>query len=75
MSWSGVKGGCSCKGLARILFEELEKGTGAMMQPRPWGYFFKGLIGTSQNLQQRWFGVDPSQLSNGWGFYLLGVKR
>ena len=37
--------------------------------------FFKGLIGTSQNLQQRWFGVDPSQRSDGWGFYLLGVKR
>ena len=75
MSWLGVKGGCGCKGLARICFEELEKGTGATMQPRPWDYFFKGLIGTFQNLQQRWFGIDPSQRSDGWGFYLLGVKR
>eukprot|EP00957_Ditylum_brightwellii_P181584 13831379-Ditylum_brightwellii.AAC.1 len=28
--------------------------------------FFKGLIRTFQNLQQRWFGVDPRQRSDGW---------
>jgi len=37
--------------------------------------FFKGLIGTFQNLQQRWFGVVPRQHIDGWGFYLLGVQR
>eukprot|EP00957_Ditylum_brightwellii_P059356 4506250-Ditylum_brightwellii.AAC.1 len=45
------------------------------MQPRPWNNFFKGLIGTCQNLQKRWFGVDSRQHSDGWGFYPLGVKK
>eukprot|EP00957_Ditylum_brightwellii_P170640 12989051-Ditylum_brightwellii.AAC.1 len=67
MSWKGVRRGCGCKGLAGICFEALEKGMRAMMQPRHWDNFFRWLIGTFQNFQQRQFGVDTRQCGDGWG--------